>query len=214
MNLLSYPTAPIFGLGKERLFIGPGEKGKWEQAGNIRWKTWEDPNRFINISRSEQQFNNSAILERKQLIVRSTDEKFGGIIMWIEEDITRDKNKVYTVTVEASLQHEKYKREMTAVSYSELNEGKSSLRHMYIGNQEPQEYDAMNDTLYEAFSLSRMRKNGIRSIDELPEYINVEETVITFLEQISRNDFSLPSLIPLYPSENKKLEIEEKIRWR
>jgi len=214
---LPLPIQQIIGIGKDRFSIAVDvEKDiEWDGRGRSRSKEWTNHDNTRQILITEHGGPEYGGVWMKDIHLMLRGEVASGELMRMQEVIRADGTVEYNIYLDVTTDREAGKwPTATTAWYRSCDSGKLAPFHSGFSYVKRGEYSKMSDEEFEALWRVEMAQKGIRHANELPPYIDMSATVIGFIGQIQRGDFSKPVLVARYPSVKEIETIEENARQR
>lgn len=205
MRYLRDAKRAIFGGNKERAMSVPlehdGESG-WQGSESFKYKEWYNPEgtrRIIVTICGGPEYGGTWMID---IHLMAVGEVKGGEMMRVQAVTEPNSEKTeYNVYLDAVndnqggwvTNHEVYFWHDGGKKHECFSWGGTPM-------QRGSEYEHLTTEQYNELCKEEARKEGIYHVSELPPEIDIEETFALFMDQIQRQDFSKPVLVPKQPS--------------
>jgi len=194
-EFLPLPVQQAMGIDKDRfsMAVEVEKDVQWDRRGGWRTKEWISSDRTRRILIIEHGGPEYSGMWMKDIHLSSRGELANGELMRVQEVIKADGTVEHNVYLDVTIDREEGKWPVEAhASYSSRNNGKLDPFHSWSGPMKRGEYEKMPEEEFEALWRNEMTLNGFRHASELPAFIDIDATVLGFINQIQQGDFSKP----------------------
>ena len=173
----------------------------WQGSESFKYKEWYSPDgkRRITITVCGGPEYDGTYM--KDIHLSAMGELSGGEMMRVQAVTEPNSDKTtYNVYLDAITEKDDGSWCLTDIAYFHHDNGSMHKPFSWSYPMKRDEYESLSDEEFKERCIASMKAEGIYHMSEIFPEIDIEATVVSFMDQIKRLDFSKPILVPKQPS--------------